>query len=283
MTTLQINTSSPDVLTLQKDLAQLNYKIACDGVFGPETQATVIQFQHDHNLEADGIVGPNTWAVITDLLGAPKIYGMDVSHFNGTIDWNLVPASQIQFVYCKASQGTGFRDNMFATYMAALANLNYRRGAYHFYSFSNAPIPDQVSNYLGCGLDFKAKGVMPPVVDVEWQSSASLNQYIADNKTTCIAQLRQWVDSVAQQTGRQPMIYTAASFWNQYIGNDAILSQCPLWIADYNANGPAIPQGWNNFTIWQFSASATVPGINGNVDKDIFGGTLAQLNAMAGM
>lgn len=57
---LQPGTTGTDVERLQRDLSQLGYEIAVDGVFGEATETAVKKFQQDNNLTVDGIVGPQT-------------------------------------------------------------------------------------------------------------------------------------------------------------------------------------------------------------------------------
>ncbi len=295
MNTVQIGSSGPDVVTLQQDLAALNYTISIDGQFGPGTQAVVIQFQNSKGLTADGVVGPATWGAINESMAssapAPAlIQGIDVSHFSGNINWGLVPKDQVAYVFCKATQGTGFKDGQFKTYMSGLAAQGMKRGAYHFLEFNGISGVDQANFFLSCGVDFSASGVLPPVVDIEWQTSSdpatatALNQYIADNKQICLGIIQDWLTTVEQKTGRTPIIYTNASFWNQYFGSNPALSKYALWVADYSHTPPRLPAGWASYLIWQNSASATFAGIPATaVDVDQFNGTEADLNQLANM
>jgi len=282
MKTLKKGSKEPEVKSLQQALKNLGYTIATDGIFGNDTEKVVIQFQKDHNLAADGIVGGNTWAVINDLQEQPSVItGIDVSHHNGTINWNLVPQSQAAFVFCKATQGKNYKDELMAANMNELKRLNFMRGVYHFLTFKDVTAQDQVNNFTSCGIDFSQPGTLPPVLDVEWQQSESLNQYIIDNRAACVKKVKDWLEGIETATGRKPIIYTNSNFWKDYLGNPAGFENYPLWIASYRSAPPALAAGWNDYTFWQYTASGSITGIAGNVDKNIFKAGMKQLKKLA--
>jgi len=282
MNTLQIGSAGGEVTMLQRALSVLGYTIGIDGNYGPGTAAVVTQFQTDKGLGADGIAGPGTWGAIDNL--APQ--GMDISHNNGAINWaNLTP--HIQFVYCKYSQGAGFKDPMFGSYIAAIREKSFIYGAYHFLTFQS-PAQDQANNFLANGLDFTDPNVLPPALDIEWQvgstdaESAQLDQYVANNKDACVQLITDWLNAVTVATGRTPVIYTARSYWDEYFNGVTQFGGNPLWIPSYQTNPPGLPAtgGWHDFAIWQYAETGSLPGTSGDVDQDIFKGNLAALKAL---
>lgn len=281
MATLKLNSKGNDVKTLQQNLQTLGYTISSDGAFGKETERVVIQFQTDHNLSPDGTVGPNTQSVINSLINNTPIYGIDISHHNGAINFNDINRNIIKFVYCKATQGKSFKDNMMPSYMSELERLGIYRSVYHFFTFKDVSAADQVTNFLGSGLNFKAKGMLPPVLDVEWQQSDELNAYVKANKVACIRKVKDWLNAIELATGVIPIIYTANSFWSEFFDSPANFGKYPLWLASYKQSAPTIPTGWNAYTIWQYTESGSVEGISGNIDKNVFNGNLNQLKKLA--
>ncbi|MGZ3833807.1 MAG: GH25 family lysozyme [Mucilaginibacter sp.] len=284
MNTISQGAQGADVTTLQRDLAALGYTITADGIFGNGTKSVVIQFQTDNGLTPDGVVGPGTWTALNNLLPASpavqEVDGMYISHINDAINWhNLSPS--LSFVICKASQGAGFKDPMFSTYRNAIQTRGLIMGAYHFLTFRDSA-QAQADNFLACGLSFSDQGILPPIVDVEWQVPDSLNPYILQNRAACIQLIKDWLQIVQTQTGRTPIIYTARSFWAEYLGNPPGFENYPIWIAAYQTMPPGLPPGWNNYTFWQFSESGSVTGpTGGDIDWDRFNGTLDQLKALA--
>ena len=283
MKTLKKGSTGTEVKTLQSYLKKLGYAIDVDGGFGNNTKNTVIRFQTDNNLSPDGVVGPNTWAALEQLAGTGtvEIYGLDVSHHNGVINWNNVNRNQTKFVICKATQGKTFKDDLLNSNLIELRRLNFIRGAYHFFTFKGVTAAEQVNNFMGCNIDFDESGMLPAVVDVEWQGSDSSNDFVYNNKVACAAKLRSWLDSIENVTGRKPIIYTAKGFWNELLGSPAGFDSYELWVASYRNGSPTMPGTWKDYLIWQFTESGHVAGIPGNVDKNIFNGNESKLKALA--
>jgi len=281
MSALKPGSTGADVIMLQRALAFLKYHIVVDGNYGPNTQAAVTQFQTDNGLSADGIAGPNTWAALDNLV--PQ--GIDISHLNGAIDWaNLSP--HIQFVYCKYSQGNTFKDPKFAANIAALNNKGIIRGAYHFLTFQTST-QSQIDNFMASGVDFSRPGMLPPALDLEWQvgrtdaETNALNKYILDNKATCIQIVTDWLQGIKAITNRTPVIYTAKEFMHEYFSGVTDFGGYPLWIPAYQPNPPGLPPGWSNYAIWQYSGAGSVTGVSGDVDQDLFNGSLTDLKKLA--
>ncbi len=199
--------------------------------------------------------------------GSTTLQGVDVSSYQSTIDWNSVAASGIQFAYARVSDGTT-SDTMFDMNYAGIKAAGLARGAYQ--SFRPSEDPNAQAALL---LPKVGPGDLPPalVVDVtDGQSPAS----IATNIQT-------WVATVQNATGRPPVIYTSAAFWNSTVSSSAFGGD-PLWVANWGVGCPNVPTGWNGWTFWQFSDSGSVPGISGPVDRDEFNGSLADLNNLKG-
>ncbi|MBK8549686.1 MAG: peptidoglycan-binding protein [Ignavibacteria bacterium] len=281
MKVLKKGSKGTEVKTLQGYLKQLGYEIDIDGIFGNDTKKTVIQFQTDNNLSPDGAVGPNTWGKLNELIGSTTIYGVDVSHHNGIINWSNVNRNQAKFVICKATQGKTFKDGLFNINMNQLAALNYIRGAYHFFTFKGVTADEQVDNFLGCNIDFQIPGMLPPVVDVELQGSESSDNYVFNNRSACANKLKSWLVSIENQTGRRPVIYTAKGFWNGYLGAPSGFETYDLWVASYRNDRPTMPGTWPKYLMWQYTEGGHVSGIQGNVDRNIFNGSEKALKTLA--
>lgn len=280
MPTLKKGSKGEPVKQLQKQLSGLGYVIDPDGIFGNDTFNMVVRFQRDNALSPDGIVGINTQAVIDYLVSTDPVNGIDVSHHNGLINWNLVNPRQVEFVICKATQGKAFKDPMLQTNMSELARLNFSRGAYHFFSFMGVSAEEQADNFLSCNINFRLRSVLPPVLDVEWQATQAINDYIKKNRAACTQKIKDWLDLVEAATTRKPVIYTARGFWNDILGSPSGFEQYPLWVASYRTDRPTMPGNWTNYQFWQYTEKGQVDGITGNVDKNIFNGSRQQLKKM---
>ena len=211
---------------------------------------------------------------------AGAVPGIDVSHWQGSVDWEVVSKQGEMFGYAKASEGAATGDQYFIDNWSAMKTAGLLRGAYHFFH-PNADAAAQADNFLNRlskangGSPLLAPGDLPPTLDIEVTDGASAAALLAGAST--------WLNAVQTATGRQPIVYTYVTFWKQALGNPADLSDYPLWIAHYNVPSPTIPGGWAGWSLWQF-AQQPVPGVPGAVtDVDAFNGSYAALQALAGL
>lgn len=198
------------------------------------------------------------------------VHGIDVSHYQGSIDWNAVAKSGIDFAFIKATDGIGAGDPMFAANWKGARDARVRRGAYHFFR----PLTDalqQAKRFIGkVDSDW---GEVPPVLDFEVLGGASPNGALEAAK--------QWMDAVAETCGRKPILYTGPAFWTSSVHDSQLFTEYPLWIAQYtDAPQPHVPTAWQQWTFWQHSEHGSVPGIAGPVDLNRFHGTLVELEAL---
>lgn len=198
------------------------------------------------------------------------IKGIDISH-NNNVNWNHLDPN-IKFVYCKATQGHGFKDPQFNAYWQYLKSTNLYRGAYHFLTATDSA-QDQADNFLSLGIDFSKDNVLPPMLDIEDQVPASLNSNITKDKQAFIQLATDWINIIEQATGRKVIIYSYKNFFNEYLNNHSWPSN-PLWLASYQSNPPGLPVGYSNYTIWQYSEDGTIEGNlhDGEFDLDYFNG-----------
>ncbi len=201
------------------------------------------------------------------------IQGIDVSSYQGTIDWAQVASSGRRFGYAKATEGTGYQDGTFAANFTGMKAQGMLRGAYHFLraSLSGTAQADYFLSFVGgpSGL-----GELPPMLDWEVTDGVSASQ----NATEASA----FIAEIQAKTGRPTLLYTDPGFWSS-IGSPAQFASSPFWVADWGAPCPAIPSPWSSWVIWQYSDTGSVPGISGNVDLDEFDGSLARLQQFAGV
>ncbi len=196
-----------------------------------------------------------------------KAQGIDVSHYQGAVNWQSVKQAGIAFAFAKASDGSTGVDSQFKTNWQGMKTAGIIRGAYHFFE----PTMDataQANDFIQTVGSLQA-GDLPPVIDVEINNGVSSSQMISGVTT--------WLTVVQQSLGRMPMIYTVASFWNANLNDQ--FGDYPLWIANYGVQSPAIPQGWSSWEFWQHSQSGSVSGVTGSVDLDWFNGSIADLMA----
>ncbi len=228
------------------------------------------------------------------------IQGIDISQYQGDVDFDAVASGGYSFVICKATEGADYTDPKFAQNMQKLAALNQDGmrlvpGAYHFGRPDNRTgrqggqtegqwFAKQLQALAGnITTDF-----LPPALDYEKYNSAGA--------TSNEQWIEGFVDVVQTETGRQPMIYTGPTIWGYQLDNSREFIDYPLWQIDYTADGAtpgavpsAMPKGGDGppwpWAFWQWSGGGDfayappVPGIPGSgiADVDRFYGTLDEL------
>ncbi len=208
--------------------------------------------------------------------------GIDVSNYNGEINWQAVKNSDISFAFTKATEGETYVDELFTKNWQNMKSIGLIRGAYHFFR----PLKDpnlQAENFLRQIQDTLEASDLPAVLDVEhypekveleWQQ-ISLSQRI-----DCI---QQWLNKVESATERKPIIYTSPGFWSQYMENSQAFTNYPLWLAHYTTQPePTVPAnnwGGKGWTFWQHTETGSVAGVNGQVDRNRFNSSFDKLVA----
>jgi GH25 family lysozyme M1 (1,4-beta-N-acetylmuramidase) len=210
------------------------------------------------------------WALSRTCSDGPTVPGIDVSKWQATIDWDAVAADGIEYAFIRVSDGTANIDNKFARNWAEARRVGIRRGAYQFFRPNRDPIAqaDILIDMMGTLLP----GDLPPVLDLEAASGMSRAQVAS--------RARQWLDRVEAATGVKPIVYTGPYFWRDAVGGPAWGVDHRLWVAHYTSGCPLTPSPWGAWTFHQYTDSGRVDGVPGNVDRNYFNGTLAQLDAL---
>jgi len=187
---------------------------------------------------------------------SPYLPGIDVSHFQGVIDWGRVKATGIAFAFIKATDGTSFVDPQLSRNMDGCAEAGIPFGLYHFFRPTLDPVA-QAEFFL----DQWKNSSLPPALDLELGPMVT-------------SQAAAWLDAVDEAQGREPFVYTAPAFAAQYLDFGASLGVYPLWIAEYTIKPqPTFPQAWSTWDFWQHSPSGHVDGVPNLVDLDWFHGS----------
>ena len=218
---------------------------------------------------ADGDRVAQVAEALTQCPGPNILQGVDVSEWQGNIDWGAVAASGVAFAVTRVSDGF-YQDPYFDQNWAGIRNAGMVRGVYQFFR----PGRDAVgqADLLLRRIGSLQPGDLPPVLDVEVTDGvgpAEMN-----------AQIHRWVDRIRAGTGRAPMIYTGSYFWDDNVGTGDF-ADLPLWLPAYSPWCPRLPNAWARWRIHQYSSDGNVPGIGGRVDVNRFDGTPADLRVLA--
>ena len=211
-------------------------------------------------------------------LAGGSIPGMDVSSYQGNVDWGSAAANGARFAYVKATENTNYTNPFFAQQYNGSSNAGLIRGAYHFALPDRSSGAAQANYFVDNGGGWSGDGrTLPPVIDIEY------NPYGPTCYGLTPAQMSAWVSdfvtTVHGRTSRWPVIYTTTNWWSTCTANTSgFWANDPLWVANYNNSSTpgTLPAGASSYSFWQFSDTGAYPG-----DQDLFNGSMAQLQALA--
>jgi lysozyme len=195
-----------------------------------------------------------------------EVVGMDVSRYQGKIDWKKVSRMRsgkhrIRFAFAKATEGVKLTDPHFSRNRREAAEYGISFGAYHFFRPSADPIAQ--ADFF-CSRYSPETGELPPVCDVETDGNLSREELVR--------RLAIFLERVEQKTDRTPILYTYYRFYKKYLNAD--FSRYPLWVAHY---GPGDPHDVD-WTFWQFSEKSRVSGIRHPVDLNVYSGSAEEFS-----
>jgi len=196
-----------------------------------------------------------------------QIKGLDVSRYQGMINWAKVAKQCVDFVFVKASEGGDHHDEFFYPNWLELRFNGIRRGAYHFFR-PEVSAAKEAANFFAQVGELR-EGDLPPVLDVEVRGRIS--------NPELLAKIKEWMQLVEARYGMKPILYTGQKFYNRFLAGQ--FSDYPLWIARYNPEVPLLADG-RDFQFWQFADRGKLKGIEGPVDVNIFAGSQADLEQL---
>jgi lysozyme len=267
---LQRGARGPIVLQLQRRLTELGYRPGAeDGILGPKTLAAVRLLEQDRHWP----ISPNDQVIGSTITGAgqafPYLRGLDVSRWQGSIYWRQVAASGYRWVYIKATEGRTGIDPAYARNVAGARAAGLVVGAYHFWWPERDP-REQARHFAKVAGPHQA-GDLPPCLDVEQDNglkSAELD-----------GRLQLLINDVRQLFGTVPTIYSSRRVYREW--GLRVGGECPFWMVSW-ASKERLVEPWSRWTFWQTGPAKGVPGIEGDVDRNLFQGGEAQLRALTG-
>lgn len=204
---------------------------------------------------------------VTDPIKGP-LKGVDVSHYDGNIDWDKVKASGVVFAIIKSSEGLD-RDLQFQTNWEEAKRVGIIRGAYHFFHPSIDPVSQ--AEFFTSIVEPLDNGDLP--LSLDWETTDGLSAF-ANNSAA-----KSFLETIQDASKKTPMIYCSVD-WIPDLGADPAFAAYAPWIADYNFMPPRIPEPWTKpIQFVQYTGSGTSPGMQspGNSDLDLFLGSLEEL------
>jgi lysozyme len=196
--------------------------------------------------------------------GRFPVQGIDVSHYQGAIDWAEVKGAGVDFVYIKATEGVDFTDESFFYNWKGARKQNIPRGAYHFFTLCRSGA-EQAAHFISVvPLDQSA---LPPAVDLEYTGNCA----DPGKQQNFDTELKTFYRKLKARYGAAPVIYTTYEFGEQH---DLSPYAGRLWIRDIYGTPDLSRYDW---TFWQYTNRLRVPGIAAPVDGNVFRTTKARL------
>lgn len=197
------------------------------------------------------------------------VRGVDVSHYQGEIDFNALAGQGMRFAFIKATEGSTYVDDHLDENLPAVQESSLRPGFYHFFSY-DSPGSSQAAHFIE---NVPAlEGMLPPVIDVEFYGSYFSSPASAE---AVLPELRAMADALREHYGVPPIIYCTQKAWRLYVRDN--FDDCDLWIRDVYL-WPRADQDW---TFWQFTDSARLGGYSGDepcIDVNVFAGTAEEFD-----
>ncbi|MGV3541037.1 MAG: glycoside hydrolase family 25 protein [Rufibacter sp.] len=214
--------------------------------------------------KVDEATNNNTLTVIEP--SGYEVSGLDISHHQPHVNWKEVKAQNIKFTFIKATEGITHQDRHFSKHWKQAKKHDVLRGAYHFF-LPSRDAEEQARNFLN-KVRLEA-GDLPPVLDVE------VTNHQSDEEIRAGVQL--WLDAVEEKYDIKPIIYTNYAFYEKHLAG--YFDDYPLWVAHYNPD-KSHQLGNRDWAFWQHTSTGRLKGINGNLDLNVFNGTMEDLYNM---
>ena len=194
-----------------------------------------------------------------------KVQGIDVSAWQGDIDWARARTAGTNFAFIKATEGGDHLDPKFLENWEGAKNAGVARSAYHFLYWCRPAHEQALWFMLNVPPDPDA---LPPVLDAEWNtSSKTCPKKIS--REDALDKIKIMLAAMESHTGKKPIIYTDPAFHREVLEGE--LTDYHFWLRSVAAE-PQDKYTGRRWTFWQFTTTGKVPGIAGRVDRNVYGG-----------
>jgi lysozyme len=193
------------------------------------------------------------------------VHGVDVSRWQGVIDWERLRSQGANFAYIKATDGGDHLDPMFKTNWQGAHKAGLRRGAYHFFYWCRTA--SEQADWFIRNVP-RVKGALPPVIDVEWNGESRCKRRPSPAQVR--EKMQVFMDRLEQHYGQRPIIYTAPDFYDDNLRG--AFPNHPFWLRAV-AQHPSKVYGSRKWVFWQYSGSGLSHGVSGRIDLNAFHGS----------
>lgn len=193
------------------------------------------------------------------------VHGVDVSRWQGDIDWATLRSQGANFVYIKATDGGDHLDPMFRQNWREAERAGLKRGAYHFFYWCRTAA--EQADWFIRNVP-KVDGALPPVIDVEWNGESSCKK--RPSPSLVREKMQIFMDRLEAHYGQRPIIYTAPDFYRDNL--KGAFQDYPFWLRAVAAHPSKVYPG-RKWLFWQYSGSGLSQGVNGRIDLNVFYGS----------
>lgn len=186
--------------------------------------------------------------------------GIDVSKWQGTINYAQVKQAGIEIVYIRAGQGSDYVDPYFDRNYNEAKAAGLKVGFYHFVTAQSVTEAEQEARFFVSIIGNRQPDCLL-VGDFEYFSGMTKTQFNQAART--------FLETVEEMTGKSAAVYTSTSGARDRFTSE-VSSRFPLWVAEYGVSEPRDNGNWAVWVGWQYSNTGRVSGIRGNVDLDHF-------------
>jgi lysozyme len=195
------------------------------------------------------------------------VHGVDVSRWQGNIDWQTLRSQGANFAYIKATDGGDHLDPMFHTNWKRAKDAGLKRGAYHFFYWCR--VASEQADWFIRNVP-RDPDALPPVIDVEYNGESSCRFRLSPEKAR--EKMQVFMDRLEQHYGKRPVIYTAPDFYKDNLRGHFL--DYPFWLRSVAAHPSKVYPG-RKWVFWQYSGSGLSQGVNGKIDLNVFYGSVS--------
>ncbi|MGN6468040.1 MAG: glycoside hydrolase family 25 protein [Rhizobiaceae bacterium] len=192
------------------------------------------------------------------------VHGVDVSRWQGDIDWAKLRRHGANFVYIKATDGGDHLDPMFMKNWQGADEAGLKRGAYHFFYWCR--VASEQADWFIRNVP-KVDGALPPVIDVEWNHQSSCKR--RPSRDVVLEKMKVFMDRLERHYGQRPVIYTTPDFYEDNLRG--AFRDHAFWLRS-TAEHPSKVYPDRKWLFWQYSGSGLSQGVEGQIDLNVFNG-----------
>lgn len=193
------------------------------------------------------------------------VHGVDVSRWQGEIDWPKLRTQGANFAYIKSTDGGDHLDPMFRTNWRKAKEAGLKRGAYHFFYWCRTAREQADWFIRNVPRDPDA---LPPVIDVEYNGESSCKRRVS--RENVLEKMQVFMDKLERHYGKRPIIYTAPDFYRDNLRGE--FPNHPFWLRAVAAHPSKVYPG-RKWLFWQYSGSGLSHGVDGKIDLNVFHGS----------